>query len=117
MFLVQLVELDGPDAIDITFLFSNDFFNLFTGAKTAAAVVSTLSASLSTVIFYSWPLDPATASVVCEAVEGGVSALTETVLHVKVEAVLEGEGWIWDNIALWNRAISILCLRGGWGYN
>ena len=96
----ELVDVDGPDAIAIAFLFSNDFLNLLTGAKTTAAVVSTLSASLSTVISCSWPLGPATASVVCEAVEVGLSALTETVLPVKVEAVLEGEGWMWDNIAL-----------------
>ena len=100
------------------FLFSNDFFILFTGANTRAAVVSTLSKSLSTVISCSWPLDPATASVVCGVVvEDALSALRETVLPVKVEAALEDEGWIWDNIDLWNRAISFLCLCGGWGYN
>ena len=93
MFHVQLVESDNPDAMAIDFLFSNDFVILFTGANTTAAVVSTLSALLSTVIFCSSPIDPATASVVCVAVVEDVSsALWETVLPVEVEAELKSEG-------------------------
>ena len=62
-------------------------------AKTTAAVVSTLSASLSTVMLSPCTLASATASVVCEAVvEDASSALLEIVLPVKVEAELESEG-------------------------
>ena len=117
-FRAYWVELDCPDAMANAFLFSIAFFILFAGENTTAAVVSTLSASLSTVTSWSGALDPAATPGVCEAVEGGaLSTLRETVLPVKVEAALEIEGWIWDSIALWNRAMSTLCLCGGWGYS
>ena len=92
MFHDQFVELDDPDAMAVALRFSNDFFILFTGAKTTAAVVLTLSAPLSTVIFCSRPLDPVTASVGCEAGVEDASARLEIVLPVELEAELESEG-------------------------
>ena len=62
LFFLQLVELDCPAAMAIAFFFSMAFFILFAGANTTAAVVSTFSVSLSTVISCSWPLDPAATS-------------------------------------------------------